>query len=149
MLLGRHRLDIEHLKPSWWVSIFRRSDRTRAGAQIYDRLEVAEITGWLEQGRGVFDLIVSTEYSRSGRQERIAMAEPTMLNSRPVECWLLATTFRNLPRAIHNGQLCGREALSCGPRLSAFYLMGLMEFSRLPRFRFFFFFSAHFCASSV
>jgi predicted TPR repeat methyltransferase len=29
--------------------------------KIYDRLEVAEITGWLEQGRDVFDLIVSTD----------------------------------------------------------------------------------------
>jgi SAM-dependent methyltransferase len=29
--------------------------------KIYDRLEVAEITGWIEQGRDVFDLIVSTD----------------------------------------------------------------------------------------
>ncbi len=29
--------------------------------KIYDRLEVTEITGWLEQGRDVFDLIVSTD----------------------------------------------------------------------------------------
>jgi predicted TPR repeat methyltransferase len=29
--------------------------------KIYDRLEVAEITGWLEQGREVFDLIVSSD----------------------------------------------------------------------------------------
>ena len=102
--------------------------------KIYDRLEVAEITGWLEQGRDVFDLIVSTDClpdllrrsqsdlecgSRAGEEGRsfcVLAGARSPLSLSPDGYWPLHAQRRSRPRRRDE---CRSHRNAAGRKLSA------------------------------